>query len=323
MQLFDKDKVYNFMGIRNPVLIASTICMIIAVVLLFTRGFNYGIDFSGGTLIQIQYDKKAPLDKIRASLEGVEELSGANVTEFGSDDEVIVRYSGSSDSLGSDPAKFISNILKDTGNFEIRRVDVVGPKVGDSLRKGGVMALSISLVLILVYIAARFEFRFAIAAIISEIHDILFVIGVILLLKISVNLDTLAALLTIIGYSLNDTIIVFDRIREGVRESEHTDLSYVINEAVSRTLSRTILTSFTTLASVVVLYFFGGDMIKDFSFIMIVGIVVGTYSSIFVASQALIWLKFDVKKYRANLAEKHRKEKEKEKMRQMYEQGTV
>lgn len=323
MQIFDTNKIYDFMKFKNVVAAIAAAFIIASVLLLCFRGFNYGIDFSGGTLIQVKYDQKAPIDKIRYEFEKIDTLKGASISEFGSSDEIVIRYSGSSDSLGNNPAEFISGVLKDTGKFEVRRVDIVGPKVGSELRKNGVTALLISLVLILIYIAFRFEFRFAIAAIISEIHDILIVIGFIIYFKIDVNLDTLAAILTIVGYSLNDTIIIFDRIREGIRESKFNDLKFIINEAVSRTLSRTILTSFTTLISVVILFFFGGDMIHDFSFIMLVGIIVGTLSSVFIAAQALIWFKFNVIKYREMLMEKHKRAKEKEKMRAMYEKGIV
>lgn len=323
MQIFDKNKIYDFMKFRYLAFAISALLVIVSVFLFVNKGFNYGIDFSGGTLIQVKYEGKAPISDIRNRLDKVETLKGASVTEFGSDEEVTIRYSGSSDSLGSDPGAFVSDILKGSGKFEVRRVDVVGPKVGAELKQKGLMAVSISIVLILMYIAIRFEWRFALAAIASEFHDVIITIGAIIFFKIDFNLEILAAILTILGYSLNDTIIIFDRIREGVKESKSSDISYIINEAVSRTLSRTILTSFTTLISVVILYVWGGDMIHGFAFVMLVGVVVGTLSSVFISAQALIWLKFNVTNYRAALAEKHRKEKEKEKIRSMYEKGIV
>lgn len=323
MQIFDKDKVYNFMGARHLFFVISLVLMLGSVFLLSTQGLKFGIDFSGGTLVQIKYDKAAPLEDIRHKLNQVHELKGASVTEFGSDEEITIRYSGSNESLGNDVGARISEILADTGNFEIRRVDVVGPKVGNELKKGGIMAVAISLIAILIYLGVRFEWRFALSAIVSEVHDVLIVLGFISLMKIDVNLDTLAAILTIIGYSLNDTIIIFDRIREGVSESKEEYINGVINESVSRTLSRTVLTSFTTLISVVVLFLFGGDMINDFASIVTVGVIVGTYSSVFIASQALISFKFNVKDYRSFLAQKEKKKREKEKMRAMYEKGTL
>lgn len=322
MQIFDKGKIYDFMGVRYLFLAISAILFIGSIVLISTWGLKFGIDFSGGTLIQVKYDQAAPLNDIRSRLEkaGIE---GASVTEFGSAEEITIRYSSSNESLGADVGAGITKILDGSGNFEVRKVDVVGPKVGEELKKSGLMAIVVSLAGILIYIAVRFEWRFALAAIVSEIHDVLIVMGFISLLQIDVNLDTLAAILTVIGYSLNDTIIVFDRIREGVQESKENELKAVINESISRTLSRTLLTSFTTLISVLVLFFFAGDMIKDFSAIVAVGIIVGTLSSVFVASQALVWFRFNVKDYREFLAAKKLKQKEKEKMRAMYEKGMV
>lgn len=323
MQIFDKDKIYDFMGVRHIFFAISLFLMIGSAFLLATQGLKYGIDFSGGTLIQIKYDSKAPISEIRQRLHGVDGLEGASVTEFGSEEEITIRYSGSNEKLSKDVGSSMSELLKGTGNFEVRRVDVVGPKVGDELKRSGLMSIAVSLALILVYLGFRFEWRFALAAIVSEIHDVLITMGFISLLQIDVNLDTLAAILTIVGYSLNDTIIVFDRIREGVQESKKNKLKDVINEAISKTLSRTLLTSLTTLISVLVLLFFAGDMLRGFSSIVSVGVIIGTASSVFIASQALIWFKFNVQDYRQFLAEKKQKQKEKEKMRAMYERGMV
>lgn len=323
MQIFDKGKIYSFMKFRYVAFAISAIMLFGSLYLFIFKGFSYGIDFSGGTLVQVKYDQKADLDKIRETIRQVDFLKEASVTEFGNDSEVTIRYSSSHDDLGENLNARMAEILKPTGNFEIRRVDVVGPKVGDELKQKGIMAVCVSLVLILIYIAVRFEWRFALAAIFSEIHDILIVIGAIILLGIDFNLEILAALLTILGYSLNDTIIVFDRIRESIKESKFTDINHIIDEAVSATLSRTILTSGTTLMSVVILFFYGGDMIYNFSLVVIIGVIIGTYSSVFIAAQTLIWLKFSVSGYREFLANKQRKIKEKEKIRAMYEKGTI
>ncbi|RUT51108.1 protein translocase subunit SecF [Campylobacter fetus] len=323
MQIFDNGRIYDFMGKRWLFFCFSFILFFGSIVLICTKGLNYGIDFSGGTLIQVKYEGKAPLDDIRYKLAANEVLKNANVTEFGSDEEITIRYSGSSDSLGSDPGAVVTSILEGTGKFEIRRVDVVGPKVGSELRQKGLMAIGVSLILILIYIGVRFEWRFALAAIISEIHDVVITIGAISLLSIDVNLDTLAAVLTVLGYSLNDTIIIFDRIRERVKESKFIKLNDVINESVSLTLSRTIMTSITTLLAVLVLFFFGGDMINGFSIIMLIGIIIGTISSVFIASPMLGWFKFSVDHYRSHLAAKEVKRKEKERIRAMYEKGTI
>lgn len=323
MQIFSKSKVYDFMRIRYVSLAVSVVLFVGSVFLIATKGLNYGIDFAGGTLIQVKYDKPAPLDKIRQALSKDETFKGALVTEFGSSDEVVIRFSGSSSNLSQDIGEVAASLLKETGDVQIRRVDIVGPKVGNELREKGAMALIISFVAVLFYIAWRFEWRFALATIAAEIHDVVITIGAISLFDIDVNLDTLAAVLTVLGYSLNDTIIIFDRIRSGIKESKSTDITTIINESVSATLSRTLLTSGTTIMTVLVLFFFGGDMIHDFSFVLIVGILAGTISSIYIASPFLIWFKFSVDKFRASEAAKLKAKKERERERALYEKGVV
>ncbi|EAK7926277.1 TPA: protein translocase subunit SecF [Campylobacter coli] len=323
MQFFSEKKIYDFMRMRFAAISLSIVLFFGSIYLLWDRGLQFGIDFSGGTLIQLKYDTAAPIPQIREILEKQGSFQNLSVTEFGSKEEITIRFLGSNDSLGSDIGEHISTFLKDTGKFEVRRADVVGPKVGDELRNKGIMAIIVSLVAILIYIAIRFEWRFALAAIISEIHDVVITLGAISLFKIDVNLDTLAAVLTVLGYSLNDTIIIFDRIREGIKTSKKSELAPIINESVSATLSRTVLTSGLTLATVVILYFFGGEMIQGFSLALIVGIVVGTLSSIFVASPTLLWFKFSVIDFRNKELEKLKRKQEKERNRAMYEKGTV
>lgn len=323
MQIFSKAKVYDFMRIRYASLALSTVLFVGSIFLIFTKGLNYGIDFAGGTLIQVKYDSPASIDKIREALSKDETFRGASVTEFGSSDEVVIRFSGSSSSVSQDIGEVVSNLLKDTGKAEIRRVDIVGPKVGDELRQKGAMALIISFIAVLLYIAWRFEWRFALATIAAEIHDIVITVGAVSLFDIDVNLDTLAAVLTVLGYSLNDTIIIFDRIRSGIKSSKSTDITTIINESVSATLSRTLLTSGTTMMTVLVLFFFGGDMIHGFSFVLMVGILAGTISSIYIASPFLIWFNFSVNKFREKEAAKLKAKKERERERAMYEKGVV
>ncbi|EAJ5298902.1 protein translocase subunit SecF [Campylobacter coli] len=323
MQFFSEKKIYDFMRMRFAAISLSIVLFFGSIYLLWDRGLQFGIDFSGGTLIQLKYDTAAPIPQIREILEKQGSFQNLSVTGFGSKEEITIRFLGSNDSLGSDIGEHISTLLKDTGKFEVRRADVVGPKVGDELRNKGIMAIIVSLVAILIYIAIRFEWRFALAAIISEIHDVVITLGAISLFKIDVNLDTLAAVLTVLGYSLNDTIIIFDRIREGIKTSKKSELAPIINESVSATLSRTVLTSGLTLATVVILYFFGGEMIQGFSLALIVGIVVGTLSSIFVASPTLLWFKFSVIDFRNKELEKLKRKQEKERNRAMYEKGTV
>ncbi|EFU72253.1 protein-export membrane protein SecF [Campylobacter upsaliensis JV21] len=323
MQFFSEKKIYDFMKMRFAAISLSLILFFGSIFLLFERGLQFGIDFSGGTLVQLRYENAAPIPQIREILSQSGQFQNLSVTEFGSAEEITIRFLGSNENLGDDTGAYISSLLKDTGKFELRRVDVVGPKVGDELRNKGLMAIVISLVAILIYIAFRFEWRFAIAAIISEIHDVVITLGAICLFKIDVNLDTLAAILTVLGYSLNDTIIIFDRIRDGIKTSKKNELAPIINESVSATLSRTILTSGLTIATVVILYFFGGSMIEGFSLALLVGLVAGTLSSIFVASPTLMWFKFSVEHFKMKELEKLKRKQEKEKNRAMYEKGTI
>lgn len=323
MQFFSEKKIYDFMRMRFAAISLSFILFFGSIYLLWDRGLQYGIDFSGGTLVQLKYENAGPITQIREILEKQGTFQNLSVTEFGSNEEVTIRFLGSNDNVSNDIGEHISTLLKDTGKFEVRRADVVGPKVGDELRNKGLMAIAVSLIAILIYIALRFEWRFALAAIISEIHDVVITLGAISLFKIDVNLDTLAAVLTVLGYSLNDTIIIFDRIREGIKTSKKTELAPIINESVSATLSRTVLTSWLTLATVVILYFFGGEMIQGFSLALIVGIIAGTLSSIFVASPTLLWFKFSVLEFRNKEIEKAKRKQDKERNRAMYEKGTV
>ncbi len=291
--------------------------------LIYTKGFNLGIDFAGGTVVQVKYEEKAPIDKVRKAIRSSKIFEGASVNFFGSDDEIVIKVRTSSKQLGMDIGDEARKLLKSTGKFEIRRVDMVGPKVGNELREKGIMALVLAIAGILIYVSFRFEWRFAIASVVALIHDVSIAMGAIVLFDVEVNLDILAALLTILGYSLNDTIIVFDRIREGLVSVRSSKLTDVIDESVTRTLSRTTLTSLTTFFVVLTLFLMGGEIIHGFSFTLLVGIVVGTYSSIFIASPLLMVMRFNVEKYRKKLAEKRRREEEKARMRAMYEQGTV
>jgi preprotein translocase subunit SecF len=213
--------------------------------------------------------------------------------------------------------------LKGTGVFEVRRVDIVGPKVGNELKEKGLMSLLLAVLGILIYVAFRFEWRFAVASVLALVHDVSIALGAITLVGLDVNLDVLAAILTILGYSLNDTIIVFDRIRESVISSRDTALSETIDESVTKTLARTTLTSLTTFFVIFTLFMFGGEIIHAFAFTLLVGIVVGTYSSIFVASPILLVLGFDVKNYHIKLAEKAKREADKQKMRDQFESGIM
>ncbi|UFH59594.1 protein translocase subunit SecF [Sulfurovum mangrovi] len=324
MELFKYEKPLSLMAQAKRFGVLSIILVLTSLGLIFTKGFNMGIDFAGGTVIQVQYDQKAPIDEVREVLTAQEAYKGASVTYFGADEEIVIKTKTSSKSVGVDIGDQVRELLKDTKGFkEVRRVDMVGAKVGSELREKGLMAMVLAIIGILIYVSFRFEWRFAVASVMALVHDVTIAMGMIVLFSVEVNLDILAALLTILGYSLNDTIIVFDRIREGIRTIKDPDLAGIIDESVSRTLSRTTLTSLTTFFVVLTLFLFGGEIINGFSFTLLVGVIVGTYSSIFVASPILMWLGFSVGGFRAKEAEKLKREKEKEKMRAMYEQGTL
>jgi len=323
MEFFKYTRPFDFMGKSKIAMTISIILILASYVILATKGLNYGIDFAGGTIVQVKYDKKAPIKEMRERLKGNKLFDNASITEFGSPDEVVIRMKTTTGNVTQDIGDVTREALKGTGKFEIRRVDIVGPKVGSELKEKGLMALLLSVGAILIYVAFRFEWRFAVASIVALIHDVSIAMGAVSLFSIDVNLDVLAAILTLLGYSLNDTIIVFDRIREGIVKSKNVDLAEIINESITRTLARTTLTSLTTFFVVFTLFMFGGEIIHAFAFTLLVGIVVGTYSSIFVASPILMLFGFDVKKYHTKLAEKAKREAEKERMRAQYESGVM
>jgi preprotein translocase subunit SecF len=325
MEFFKAQKAFNFMGWVKPIFTFSFIVTIIAFYLIFQKGFVYGIDFAGGTVVQVKYDKPVQIDQIRDHLKTTQ-FASAGIQEFGSSEEIILRLQNSTADVTKDTANLVSQALKGTGNFEIRRVDMVGPKVGQELQTQGIIALTVSVLGILLYVAFRFEWRFGVAAIIALVHDVVITAGMVSLFNVEFDLTVLAALLTILGFSINDTIVIFDRIRETIsdsKESAHYNLSMLINESVTNTLSRTILTVTTVFFVILTLFLFGGEIIHGFSFAMLIGIIFGAYSSIFVASPFLIWFGYDVGKAKAAQAEKNRNKIEKEKMRAQFEQGIV
>ena len=322
MEIFKTEKIYDVMGKRLAFLGVSSIFVIASIILLLTKGLNFGIDFAGGTIIQVKYEQAAPINQLRDILKETK-YSNAVISEFGSPNEVVIRITGSSSDLSNDIGDEMKITLAPTGKFEIRRVDMVGPKVGGELREKGLMALVLSLIAMLIYVSFRFEWRFAVASILALLHDATIAMGAVSLFNVEVNLDILAAILTLLGYSINDTIIVFDRIRENLQTTKDNLLEDVINSSVTKTLSRTTLTSLTVLFVVATLLLFGGEIIYGFSFTLFVGVIVGTYSSIFVASSFLVQLKFSIEDFKNKEAEKIKRAKEKARNRAMYEQGTV
>jgi preprotein translocase subunit SecF len=323
MEFFKYTRTFNFMGKSKLAMIFSVLMLLASYTILATKGLNYGVDFAGGTIVQVQYTTDAPIDIMREKLKDNKIFDNASITEFGSPNEVIIRMKSTTGNVTVDIGDLTRETLKGSGEFKVRRVDIVGPKVGNELKEKGIMSLLLAILGILIYVAFRFEWRFAVASIVALIHDISIALGAIALVGLDVNLDVLAALLTILGYSLNDTIIVFDRIREGVVKSKNVELAQTINDSITRTLARTTLTSLTTFFVVFTLFAFGGEIIHAFAFTLLVGVVVGTYSSIFVASPILLWFGFDVKNYHSKLAHKAKIEAQKEKMRAQYESGVM
>ena len=282
-------KLINFTGMRKPALILSVILMIASIGSLIVNGLNLGVDFTGGTVIEVGYQDAADVDKIREALTVAN--FDAQVQHFGTAKDVLIRIAPHE---GEDRAKIgdaVFSILKsESADVELRRVEFVGPQIGDELRDDGGTAMLLALAGILIYVTLRFEFRFSVGAIIALIHDVVITVGVFSITRIEFDLTILAAILAIIGYSLNDTIVVFDRVRENFLKLRKSSAEESINISINQTLSRTIVTSLTTLLVLSALFYFGGKIIHGFSLAMIIGVIVGTYSSIFVASSSLLMM---------------------------------
>jgi preprotein translocase subunit SecF len=292
MQLIKPDINIDFVGRRKLAVIISVIFILIGMASLVVKGGpDYGIDFAGGTLVQVKFETATSPADIKEALTGLN-LGGLVVQTFGDDaNEFLVRAQATSDELkglGNQVSKALDAKYGE-GKSEIRRVEMVGPQVGKDLREKGFKAILFAMIAILIYITLRFEFRFAIGAILALVHDVLITLGVFSVFGREIDLPIIAAFLAIIGYSLNDTIIVYDRIRENMGKYAKDGFGQVVNRSINETLSRTILTSGTTLLVVISLFVFGGGVIHNFAFALLVGVVVGTYSSIFVASPLLIF----------------------------------
>ncbi|MEF3191536.1 MAG: protein translocase subunit SecF [Campylobacterales bacterium] len=325
MELFKQGRVYDFMRLNKVIFSASMMVVMLSIWLILTKGFVFGIDFAGGTIVQVRYDRPVVIEELRNHLRQTP-IGDVEIQEFGSPEEIVLRLKKSSTTMGRDIGDEVHAALAGTGSFEIRRVDMVGPKVGKELTEKGIMALALTVLGIMIYTAFRFEWRFGVAAILALVHDIIITAGMISLFEVEFDLTVLAALLTILGYSINDTIVIFDRIREKIVEAKPQasyNLAVLINEGVSETLSRSVLTVVTVFFVVLTLYLFGGQIIHGFSFAMLIGVIIGAYSSIYMASPLLIWLGYDIAKAKAKLAEKERKRIEKERQRAQYEQGVV
>ncbi len=278
----------NFMGQRKLAMILSGVLLLISLGSLAVKQLNWGLDFTGGTLVEVHYSETADLNAIRSTLEK-EGYSGAIVVSFGTDRDVLIRLpKGYSDKQGAELLRKLQESF--AGSVELRRIEFVGPQVGDELREQGGLAMLLALGLVMLYIAFRFQFKFAVGAVVALVHDVIITLGFFSVMGMEFDLTVLAALLAVIGYSLNDTIVVSDRIRENFRKLRRAEPVEVVNISLTETLGRTLVTSLTTLLVLAALALLGGEMIHGFAIALIVGVMIGTYSSIYVAANTLLIL---------------------------------
>jgi len=291
MQILKKTTNLNFMGQRKLAAMVSAALLLIAIGSLVIQGLALGIDFKGGTLIEIGYPESADLVKVRGALEQ-NGFGDATVQHFGTSRDVLVRIAPREGVSSADLSTQVVNGLRAASGVEldIRRVEFVGPQIGEELTEDGGLAAIAALIMILIYVAFRFEWRFAVGSVAALIHDVLLTLGVFSVFQLEFDLPVLAALLAVIGYSLNDTIVVFDRIRENFRKMRKGTPIEITNKSLNQTLARTLTTSLTTLMVLLALFFLGGEIIHGFAFALIIGVLVGTYSSIYVASPVALAL---------------------------------
>lgn len=282
----------NFMSKRKQAMAFSLLLLIASLGGIIVNGLNLGIDFTGGYLIEAGYQNDVNLDEVRTALADAK-FKDAQVQHFGSSKDIIVRIAPRADINKAAIGDNILTVLKTTSQQEVimRRVEFVGPQVGDELRDDGGIALLVALGCILIYISLRFQFKSAVGAILALVHDVVITIGIFAILKIEFDLTVLASILAVIGYSLNDTVVVLDRIRETFRNIRKTSPEDILNISINQTLSRTLVTSLTTLLVLFALFFFGGEIIHGFALALIIGVFVGTYSSIYIASSTLMIMK--------------------------------
>jgi len=284
-------KNIDFMALRKPAMMMSAILMLASVVSLATLKLNVGIDFTGGSIIEVGYQQAVELQPIRDALEA-QGFADAIVQHFGSASEVLIRLVPDADKDKAELSSQIIGLLQNVSDtpIDVRRVDYVGPQVGEELTEDGGLAVLYALIAILIYVAFRFEYRFSLGAVAALVHDVVITLGLFSVLQLDFDLSVLAAILAVIGYSLNDTIVVFDRVRENFRKIRKKSSLEVINLSINQTISRTLMTSFTTLLVLLSLSFLGGEAIHAFSTALIIGVVVGTYSSIYVATTSALLL---------------------------------
>jgi len=281
----------DFMGKRKLALIFSAILIIASIGSLASRGLNFGIDFTGGTLIELGYPEAIDLASVRSALEGAG-FKDATAQHFGTAKDLLVRVASSESESSAEISSRLLTTLNQAAatELEMRRVEFVGPQVGDELTEQGGLAMLFALIGILIYVALRFEYRFAFGSVFALVHDVMITLGIFALLQVEFDLTVLAAILAVIGYSLNDTIVVFDRVRENFRKIRKGDAQSVVNTSINETLARTMMTSLTTLLVLLALFFLGGEVIHAFALALIIGVVVGTYSSIYIASSSVLML---------------------------------
>lgn len=291
MQLFKKQTNFNFMSKRTIAVVFSAVLILASIGSLATRGLNFGLDFTGGTLIELGYSHAVDLGKVRSTLETTG-FPEAVVQHFGTAQDIMVRIAPRENISNVEISSQVMAALRgaEEGDVDMRRVEFVGPQVGDELAEDGGLAMIYALICILVYVGLRFEYRFAIGAVAALVHDVLITLGFFSLLQLEFDLTVLAAILAVIGYSLNDTIVVFDRIRENFRKIRKGTSVDVVNASLNQTLARTLMTSITTLLVLIALFIFGGELIHSFATALIFGVIIGTYSSIYVASSTALSL---------------------------------
>jgi preprotein translocase subunit SecF len=290
MELFPSNSKVDFLGWRKVSIVVSIVLVVVSLALITTRGLNYALDFTGGVLVEVTYDQPVEIGQVREALEkgGIE---NALVQSLGGTREVSIRLQPEGDQKDAD--KIAANVLEKLKtarpDVTLKRHDFVGPQVGEELKSDGMIAVVFVIIGIMIYIGIRFEKRFAFAAILSEFHDTILTVGFFALTQREFDLTVLASVLAVVGYSINDKVVVFDRVRELFRSARKADSYEILNRAINQTLSRTIMTSLTTALSMFALYFFGGPAVHGFALTMLIGIVIGTLSSIFFANPILYW----------------------------------
>ena len=283
-------RIYNFMGLRKIAVVFSAIMLLVSIASLSINGLVLGLDFSGGTQVEVGYEKPADVAALRQQLESAG-FEGPVVVHYGSETDVLIRLQGKPD---QGLAEKVVAVLQSSGEqVDLRRVDFVGPQIGDELREDGGLGMLAALMVVMLYVAVRFQFKFSVGAVLALVHDVIITLGVFSLARLEFDLTVLAAVLAVVGYSLNDTIVVSYRIRENFRKIRKATPVEVINESLSQTLWRTINTSVTTMLVLLALFFIGGELIHNFAIALMIGVAIGTYSSIYVAATVMLAMNVD------------------------------